>query len=108
MRERFSDGITARDGLSVSYADRRQRGLRTGPRTGNFYTQGPEARGECLFALPLAIGANTVGRGECETAKGVRRGSAKPPCRTPRDPVHDLFGSMCLVITGSQLHSPPS
>ena len=106
MRERFSDGITARDGLSVSYADRRQRGLRTGPRTGNFYTQGPEARGECLFALPLAIGANTVGG--VRNREGSPRGSAKPPCRTPRDPVHDLFGSMCLVITGSQLHSPPS
>jgi hypothetical protein len=76
VRERFSDGITARDGKSVSYDDRRQRGLRTGPRTGNFYTQGPEARGECLFALPLAIGANTVGRGSAkprrESEGGVR------------------------------------
>jgi hypothetical protein len=83
VRERFSDGITPHDGLTVSYDDRRQRGLRTGPRAGNFYTQGPEARGECLFALPLAIGANTVGRGECETAKGVRRGECEASLSHP-------------------------
>ena len=79
MRERFSDGITARDGLSVSYDDRRQRGLRTGPRTGNFYTQGPEARGECLFALPLAIGANTVGRGVRNREGGPKGGVRSLP-----------------------------
>jgi hypothetical protein len=77
VRERFSDGITARDGLSVSYADRRQRGLRTGPRTGNFYTQGPEARGECLFALPPGYRGEHRGDGGVRNREGGPKGGVR-------------------------------